>query len=234
MNPRSPPTGDAYFASVITVLCRAIAASPAGRRLAGPLHRLIFVRMLRIGQRFAALAARVAVGRLPAPPRPRAPRPPGAAQAAAARPCDGLPHGRGWLMRLVPEERGGRAQLQYLVQRLELAAYLAVAPQAGRILRPLRRMLDIPLPAVLTLPRRPTPPSPVPETLPEMAPETEAARPQAAGGDPPAPSPPPRPAGCPFPAAPAPRRRFTPRVCGPPFLPGRWAREYNCGGIVPY
>ncbi len=189
-----PTTPEARFASIIDLLCRTVAAQIAGRRLEGPFIILIWRRLRRLGTRFAALAARVAAGRLrPARPRPCVPR-----QRPPAAPSP-LPRGRAWLMRLVPEAAGAASQLQHLLTDPEMAALIAAAPQAGRILRPLCRMLGIDPPAALRLP----PPAGRPTTSRRAA--------SAPLGPAPAPlEPPPRP------RPPTPARASLPRACGPP------------------
>ncbi len=145
------------FALLIEALCRAVAARARAQRLAGPLLILVWSRLHRMALRFAALAARVRTGRLPA--RLAARRP-----SRSGPPPRLLPHGFAWLVRLVPEAAASGSQLQHLLEDPELAALLAAAPQAGRILRPLCRMLGVrPPPGPLTLPRHsrtPLPPRP--------------------------------------------------------------------------
>ena len=51
-------------------------------------------------------------------------------------------------------------QVEHFLAEPELAALLRDAPQAGRLLRPLCRMLAIPVPAPLRLPARPPRPAP--------------------------------------------------------------------------
>ena len=188
-----PRTPHERFAAIIDLLCRTVAARIAGGRLAGPLILLIWRRLSRMGVRFAAIAARHEAGTLPAPRRrPRAPRP------ARPRPPPLLPRGVAWLLRLVPEAAGGASQLQHLLADAEMAALIAAAPQAGRILRPLCRMLGLRPPAVLALPPRP-------------------ARPPAASCRGPAAPHPARPPQRPRRTAPAPAP--APRACGPPIVP---------------
>jgi hypothetical protein len=77
-----------------------------------------------------------AAGRLPRPRRPGrgGPHPVGAA----------LPGGRGWLVRaLGPEAAAYAAQLESLLAEPAAAELLALAPSAGRILRPIAHMLGV-------------------------------------------------------------------------------------------
>ena len=192
----TPSTPHARFAGIVDLLCRTVAARIAGGRLAGPLIVLIGSRLRRLGARFAALAARHEAGKLrPARSRPRPPRPP----AVPPRPPQPLPRGHAWLVRLVPESAAAASQLQYLLAEPEMAALFAAAPQAGRILRPLCRMLGVRPPAALRLP----PPASRP-TTPR----------RAAGGLPPSSPAPPEPPPRPRRTAPAPKLPL--RACGPP------------------
>ncbi|MBV8095775.1 MAG: hypothetical protein JOY71_02935 [Acetobacteraceae bacterium] len=65
-----------------------------------------------------------------------------------------LPSGFGWLIRLVPGAAIYGSQLQHLLADPEMAALLADLPQAGRILRPLCRMLAIRLGPEMAAKRR--------------------------------------------------------------------------------
>jgi hypothetical protein len=187
-------TLDARFAAVIDRLCRAVAARSAGGRLAGPLIVLIWARLRRMARRFASLVVRHAAG------RPLAHRPP-ARQVARRRsaPPWRWPRGNAWLVRLVPEAASGGALLSHLLAEPEMAEFVAAAPQAGRILRPLCRMLGITPPGRL---RRAPPAGPLPASAPPVPART----------GPPPPQPSPHQAG-PVPASALPRGG-----CGPPPL----------------
>ena len=193
----TPPAPAERFALIIDGLRRAVAARIAGRRLAGPLIILICTRLGRLAGRFARLAARVAAGTA-APRRPASPRRPTARPRPASQ---RLPRRFAWLLPLVPGEAAAYgSQLQHLLSDPEMAALIAAAPQAGRILRPLCRMLGVrPPPALL-------PPPPAPPTAPSHAAAPAASR----TAPPPGPArPPPDP---PLAPAPAPPRH----ACGPP------------------
>ena len=129
-----------------------------------PLMTLIWLYLHRPAQRLARLIAKLQAGTL-TPPRPRtaATTPPSPAPRA---PKLRLPGRHAWLIRLVQRTAQLYPQLEILIGRPEMAELLAAAPQAGRILRPLCRMLGIrPVPPVLRLPprpRRPRPPKPAP------------------------------------------------------------------------
>ena len=143
---------------IIDGLCRATAARIADDRFAGPILILIVGRLRRLGARFASLAARVEARRLAVrrvAARPVAaglaePRPAAVATQRIRRRPD-LPHSFAWLIRLVPGTAAYAGQVQSLLADPQTAALLAAAPQAGRILRPLCRMLAIPLPDQLRL-----------------------------------------------------------------------------------
>jgi hypothetical protein len=143
------------FASIIEGLCRALTTQGRDSRLCGPLLTLLYQRLCRTRTRFTALAARVRDGRLPAvaPARSRVgsrrPTPPPAVR---------LPRQFGWIVRTVPQPwliGHWRGLLEGMLEDPELAAVIAVAPQMGRELRPLCRMLAIPPPPGLALPPRP-------------------------------------------------------------------------------
>jgi hypothetical protein len=148
------PSGPAdRFALVIAGLCRAIAARSAWHRLATPLLVLVWSRLGRTAARFAALAARVRAG---------TPSPSTAAcrSGPSGPPPQRLPGNFAWLLRFVPEAAASASQLQHLLADPDMAALLAAAPQAGRLLRPLCRMLGVHPPPGIGKPRapRPTPP----------------------------------------------------------------------------
>lgn len=143
-------------AGIIDALCSAVPTLIARDRSAGPLTILIYSRLRRLAARFAALAARVAAGILPAPRR-RAAACSEMPAARPARPPRLLPAGFGWLARLVPGAACFGGQLQHLLLTdPEMASLLAAAPQAGRMLRSLLWMTAIrPLPEILRRPARP-------------------------------------------------------------------------------
>jgi hypothetical protein len=191
------------LALIIQGLCRALGAHAAKELSSAPLMHLAWVRLRRLSARFAVLAAAVRAGRL--------------APARAARPGVGprparplpefppeyiLPRGFGWLLRLAPETAAFGGQVEHFLADPELASLLAETPQAGRILRPLCRMLGIRPPPALRLPRRERPASSVPTAVsdrpadpggsgPRPGSPPEVARPAApwsadlAGADPP-------------------------------------------------
>jgi|GEM_PF-3405943 len=124
-------------------------------------------RLYWLLSRIDSLALRWQQGRLPRP-RLRQPIPPSAgpvlqpapAQAAPATMRDPSMHG--WLSRIHLPSRQIGGQVEHLLAQGEMRALAQAAPQAGRLLRPLCRMLGITLPDYLALPPRPRPAKPRP------------------------------------------------------------------------
>ena len=174
---------------------------PGRPGLPGPLILAAANRLNRIFHRLARYAARWQAGTLTPPrPRPTTPRPPTPRRRApAARAPDILPAGQRWLVRLVPGIGVGASHLRHLLDDPEMAAMLRAAPQIGRTLRPLWRMLSADrLPDIL----RPSPPDPAPPPAVAACP-VPPAEPR-----PPAPSRPPRGLSPPAPEVAAPAGLF--------------------------
>ncbi|MBV8522749.1 MAG: hypothetical protein JOY71_11620 [Acetobacteraceae bacterium] len=146
-------------------------------RSAVPLLFLAWTRLGRLASRFDALVAAVRAGRLPAGPESRAQS---AADLELPR-LEGLPQpfrlpGRfGWLVRLVPGAAVYGSQMQHVLADPEMAALLA-APQAGRMLRPLCRMLAIRLGPELRRTRREGSASPAGPAESEGQPDSSVTR----------------------------------------------------------
>jgi hypothetical protein len=130
----------AHWLTLIVAGLRKAAAARAGRDQAvAPLVALLWARLARLTARFDALVARLAAGRPAAPHRQRT-RPARAAPAGTGR----LPRSHARLIRLLPGEAASYGcQLQAMLADPQTAALLAAAPEAGRILRPLCRLLMI-------------------------------------------------------------------------------------------
>ena len=155
-------------------LRKVLAAYIATDRSAGPLIVVVCNRMAGILEQVTALAARLRAGPLP-PPRKRGPRAPKPTQAGPKPHWrlfkdrkSGLsvllPHKPGWLQAMLGWQAAGYTNtLRRLLEEPEMAAFLQAAPQAGRLLRPLCRMLMVKLPPVLQLPQRPRRPRPRPQ-----------------------------------------------------------------------
>jgi hypothetical protein len=150
---------------------REIIGTHAGRHPASvAVITLLWSYLHRVEKRFAALARRVeAGGAAGAPARTSAaslaPRLPQFGPPCPRRP--GLPTKFCWLILLVPYHAACIAgQVRHLLMDPEMAALFAAAPQAGRIFRPLCRMLGI-------APERGLPPGlfrpPVPRRSPAQA-----------------------------------------------------------------
>jgi hypothetical protein len=171
---------------VIQRLCDAVAIQSAKWAYITPLMVLVWGRLRRMSRRFASLVARMEAGRLK-PPRPAVPNPnPDRARPPRPPPpWPPVPSTPGWLLHYVQLEAAAAANLirHMLEHDPEMRALLDAAPQLGRILRPLLRMVSpAPLPARLIRPPRPTP-SPA-------APSPAAPRPGAVPNDTAAPDPP--------------------------------------------
>ena len=125
-----------------------------------PILALAFHYLNRAAPRLERLIARWRAGKLtPRQARlapPKADAPPPAPKPRSPKPR--LPSRNGWLVRLVQPTAQLIGQLQALVDSAEMKELLAAAPQAGRILRPLFRMLATPPPEILRLPPRPRAP----------------------------------------------------------------------------
>ncbi len=139
--PWAHPELPARLLLIVDCLSRAAAARlgvrGANRDTTGRLMILLWSRLRRMAERFAALAARRGF------PRRGASRAPLAGQPAR-RQRRRLPHRFAWLVRLVPEAACYGTQLQHLLAAPEMAALLAASPTARRLLQPLCRMLAQP------------------------------------------------------------------------------------------
>ena len=168
-----------HMALILDALRRAAAARAAKWPTLVPVVLLLWPYLHRAAGRFERLLARHDAGRV-TPPRTR---PPGAgpsrdrpssdrplaegpsAEPGRSRRPGRLPGGFAWLRELVPATGGPGSQLQHLLRDPAMAELLEVAPQAGRILRPLCRMLGIgpgpDVPPALFPPRRAKQPPPL-------------------------------------------------------------------------
>ena len=167
------------FALIIEGLCQAVARRGGLMGLAGPLVILIWTRLRRLKARFARHAT---TSPAPAPSRPAAKRP--AVSPRQSQPLL-LPRRSAWLLRLVPETASGASQLRHFLAEPDVASLLAEAPQLGRILRPLCRMLGIRPPPALRPPPDLRPPAPPPDAAPCARLIPPYAPPQSAAAFPP-------------------------------------------------
>jgi len=143
--------------------------------LPGPVWSLLWLRLHRLSNRLARLYELWQSGTLPTPRPKSATRRPGAAHQDPARPralpariphlpCPGapladaparLPRAHGWIIRRIPAAGPSAGWLNALLQHDHTRAFVAAAPQAARLLRPLCRALAVDLPAWLQPPPRP-------------------------------------------------------------------------------
>lgn len=111
---------------------------------------LLTQRLGRLAHRFRTLFARHQAGTLPTPrARPSSFR--------ASTPYPRLPAAHGWINLRIPAVAPCAGTLDMLLQTPEMRDFVTAAPQAGRVLRPLSRMLGLTLPPWLRLPPRPKP-----------------------------------------------------------------------------
>jgi hypothetical protein len=138
----APPLDATHrFALIMEGRCQLVTARGGRGLIAGPLVCLIWTRLRRMAARFSALAAQVRSGALPSPSslRTRA-----ASRPARPHPPQRLPNRFAWLVRLAGSEAACFAgQMQHLLSDPEMVALLSAAPQMGRVLRPLCRMLGV-------------------------------------------------------------------------------------------
>jgi len=134
-------------------ICHEAFRDPAADPLFGPGWR----RMYRLIQRLTRLALKWQRGTLPTPRAPRAPRARATARPERATARDLLPRGnckwmRDQFPRMMPPFAGA---ILRLCQDELVMALVAAAPQSGRILRPMCRMIGLKPPTYLQLPPRP-------------------------------------------------------------------------------
>ena len=143
------------FATILFGLRAEIAAQAARDRARTALLVLVWGRIGRMGTRLEKLFARWRANTLPNRTLLK-PRPSRAGESRTPREMPHLPTGHAWLVVIMGYDAAGRgSQLQHLLAHPDLPEFLDAAPQAGRILRPLCRMLGvIPPPQLL----RPEPP----------------------------------------------------------------------------
>ncbi|MBC7636649.1 MAG: hypothetical protein H7251_13705 [Acetobacteraceae bacterium] len=141
------------FSAILSDLQAAIARRAARDRTLTVLLVAVWGRIARMGARLERLVALWRAGALPQSRARHACR----ADKPAARPA--YPTAPTWLLReLGYEVVGFGSQLRHLLSDAECQAFLAAVPQAGRILRPLLRMLSSdPLPDVVRKVRPPMP-----------------------------------------------------------------------------
>ena len=143
------------FSNILSDLQAVIAVHAARNRALTVLLVALWGRIARMRTRLERLVALWRAGKLPAA---RAPRVRGTTQRQV-RTTQSFPASLGWLTRKLGYEAAVfGSQLRHLMTDAECAAFLEAVPQAGRILRPLLRMLSIdPLPEIIQIVRRVVP-----------------------------------------------------------------------------
>lgn len=125
------------FALILTNLRSALAARAGRDQALAALVLVVWVRLSRMALRFERLVANWWAGILP---RVRASR---AGQDYVVSDTPRLPVGAGWLLGYVPEVAVYGSQLEHFLSSEECQRFLAEVPQAGRLVRPLLRMLGV-------------------------------------------------------------------------------------------
>ena len=164
------------FSLILDNLCKAIAARSAPRPALTPFYVQVWSKLRRTMRRFARLAERAALGKVPPPRQPRPvttdPRPDPIADSIPATPTKTrvrFPDSYAWLCKFLPYEAAQYGnQLQHMITTPEMAALIEADPQVGRLLRPLCRMLAANPGPLLVQPAKPKPVrgSPTPKPRP--------------------------------------------------------------------
>ena len=149
------------FTAILSNLQAAVAAVAARERALTVLLVAVWGRIGRMRTRLERLVALWRAGMLPAPRPSRA----GEGRVAVRAPSI-IPRVPAWLLVAVREAWVARTQLENLLSKTECVEFLAAVPQAGRLLRPLCRMLGIGVKP--TKGRKPRPVWQVPRPVPVM------------------------------------------------------------------
>ena len=144
-----------FFTRILIDLQTAIAARAARDRVLNALLVALWGRIARMRMRLERLVALWRAGTLPVPRASRA----GQVRTPRSKPRANFPTAPGWLLRKLGYEVAAYgSQLQHLLTTAECAAFLAAVPQAGRVLRPLLRMVMVePVPEIVRKVALPTP-----------------------------------------------------------------------------
>ncbi|GAA5263807.1 hypothetical protein ACOSOMT5_P0227 [Acidiphilium sp. MT5] len=164
--PTGQPTALELFSRIIDVLIKTVLGYGNAAGLERPLPRFIAAYIRRLSNNFLTRAARA-----PHPARLTHPRARTAHPAKPPAPYT-LPSSPNWLRRLIDTHLIScyASQLQHQITSPEISHLLAQNPGLGRPLRPLCRMLGIPLPPTLRRTQKPRPkpafgpPNPTPPT----------------------------------------------------------------------
>ena len=125
------------FSIILTNLKAAIAVVAARERSLTVMLVMVWGRLSRMVVRMERLIALWRAGKLP---RVRASR---AGRVSVTGVRVQLPTAPAWLVGYVREAGAFGAQIENLLTQEEFAAFVAAVPQAGRVLRPLCRMLGV-------------------------------------------------------------------------------------------
>ncbi|MCC6717314.1 MAG: hypothetical protein IT555_05475 [Acetobacteraceae bacterium] len=164
------------FTRILTTLRSVVAASAALRHPNPDLAERVRARAEMLARAWSYLGRTIArferlatLWHSGALPKPRAPRP---ARARTGSSTPRLPTARAWLVVTVGYQAANHAsQLEHFLARPDLQPLLREAPQAGRLLRPLCRLLGLAPPPLLTLPPRPPRQKPARPPRPEPPPD---------------------------------------------------------------
>ena len=164
----APPEHAAHPAAILagrldSVLGLLLVVVAAYFRLLGALTVPLWNRLSRARLRLVRLLHNLAAGRLPRPYAPGTPRTPSIPPGPTS-PAPYIPRGQAWLVKQLGHRAAGvGAQLEHLLRDPDSVALLGQSPGTARTMRRLCRLLGVPIPAALTLPRRPAaPPLPQP------------------------------------------------------------------------
>ena len=149
------------FSTILSNLQAAIAVVAARERHLTVLLVAVWGRIGRIRTRLERLVALWRAGALPAARPSRA----GGGHVSVRAPSV-IPRVPAWLLVAVREAWLARTQLENLLSEAECVEFLAAVPQAGRILRPLLRMLGVGVKPAKG--RKPRPVWQVPRPVPVM------------------------------------------------------------------
>jgi len=137
-----------HFSTILAGLRAAVAARASRTRALEALLVVVWQRLAGMAQQFERLVVLWRAGRLPQP-RAASESRQGAADRAPVAARVRVPTGQGWLLAHMQEAAQFGAQMQHFLSDAEMLAFLAEVPQAGRIVRPLCRMLGLPVPLVV-------------------------------------------------------------------------------------
>ena len=163
MEPKTTLAG--RLAPLIKGIIAAIGIPAARIPALNPILTLVYRRIFALIGRLDRLAVKFRDGTLPKPRR-RAPK----AQSVITKNRDRKPELRlptryGWLYHIAQPVAQWAPHIERFVNDPDTIALAAAAPQAGRLLRPLCRLMMVPIPDHLRLPPRPRKPrAPKPST----------------------------------------------------------------------